>query len=115
MGAGRTATQRLMTQVATVYTETVSTGKSTTVLLYALACRLVHPSDSAPGSSAERAELMADRDLWWNTDVTLPEQCRISIDGVLYQPVAGTFQALGDGQTIVARRCAVVRVQTASF
>lgn len=115
MAAGRTATTRLFTQVATVYVETASTGRYTTVLVNALACRLLKPASSAPASVADRVEMMSDYDLWWPADTSLPEQCRFTIDGVNYQPRAGTFDALGDGQTIVARRCAVVRMQTTAF
>jgi hypothetical protein len=113
MGAARFATQRLMTQTATVYTPG-SGGKFTAVARRDLPCRLVQPR-STGATAAGRAELMADRDLWWDPDVVLPEQCQILVDGVRWQPVAGTFASLGDGVVVVARRAMVIRVQTTSF
>ncbi|GAC1326397.1 MAG: hypothetical protein NVSMB2_25490 [Chloroflexota bacterium] len=119
LGAVRTASTRLLTLTGAVYTADVATGKTggkyTVLWLRSLACRLLHPAQMAPSSAAARAELLADRDLWFDPDVLLPEQCRVVISGVSWQPRAGTFEALGDGITVVARRCIVVRVQTTSF
>jgi hypothetical protein len=115
-GAARTASQKLMTQIAVVYTETASTGKYTTVFLATLACRLVRPKALiAAASTGARVELLADKDLWFDPDVTIPEQCRVLIDGVYWQPRAGSFENLGDGVTVVAHRCMVIRIQTAAF
>lgn len=114
--AAQSANRNLLRQTATVYGETPTTGKYTTVLIPTLKCQLVHPSTSGAPSAAARAEMMADRDLWWDPSTVLPEQCRVRIDGVYWQPRAGTFQVTQpDGQTVVLRRCIVIRVQTTSF
>lgn len=116
--AVRTASERLLlTQLATVYTENATTGRYTDVLLNALPCRVIRPKNlaTAAASSASRAELLAERDLWWPAGTILPEQCRVLVDGVTYQPRAGTFESIGDGATVAIRRGALVRIQTTSF
>lgn len=116
MQAARHASTALMTQTAQVVAQDSVSGRyTTTVLFKAMPCRLVHPTDTAPSSSGQRAELLADRDIWWPAKYDLPEQCRFVIDGVNWQPRAGTFTVIGDGTTAVARRAAVVRQQSAAF
>lgn len=119
MAAAQNASQKLLTQTAIVYGENPSTGASggryTVVLNPSLVCRMVHPSYGGAGSAGARAEIMADRDLWWDAGYRMPEQCRIVVDGIAWQPRAGTFAALGDGVTVVARRCMVTRVQISAF
>lgn len=115
MAAAKTAHTMLMTQTAQVTTADPTTGRYTVILKNSMPCRLVHPTDAAPATSVGRAELLADRDIWWPGDIALPEQCRFVIAGTSWAPKAGTFAVIGDGVTVVARRAAVVRQQSASF
>lgn len=119
MAAAQNASQKLLTQTAIVYGENPSTGASggryNVVLNSSLACRMVHPNSAGASSAAGRAELLADRDFWWDASYAMPEQCRIQVGGIYWQPRAGTYAALGDGVTVVARRCIVTRIQIQSF
>lgn len=111
MGAAKTANDRLLKQRATVYTADPTTGRYTTIIQRNLPCVLVHPAAAAPANSAGRAELLSDREIWWSADTPLPEQCRFFLYGTFWAVVAGTFAEVGDGETVIARRCAVIRQQ----
>lgn len=118
MKAARSASARLLNQIAVVYTESPSNGRYDVVLYPSLACRLVQPITVSIATlpMADRAELMAGRDFWWDPSVELSEQCQVEIDGVRWQLRPGTFQATKpDGTTVVSRRCMAARIQVASF
>lgn len=96
-------------QAATVYGETDPTGAFTTVLRTGLACRLAHVRGGA--SQNERAELAAVRNMIWDPSYVLPETAQVEVDGVRWNPVAGTFAAYrGPSSQVLYRRCDLVRV-----
>lgn len=116
MGAMRSASQRQLTELATVYGASPTTGRYTAILRQDLACRLLKPSDIMPATAQARAEFMAQRDFWFDVSFYMPEQCQIDISGIRWQPIAGSFQRNGDGVTDAAARCIVIRQQgTSSF
>lgn len=117
-GAMRSANARLLNQIAIVYEENQSTGLFDIVRYPSLACRLVQPITASIATlpMADRAELMAGRDFWWDASIELSEQCQVEIDGVRWQLRPGTFQApKPDGTTVTSRRCMAARIQTVSF
>jgi hypothetical protein len=102
-------------QLATVYGGQSVSGRYTVVIKTKLECRLQPVNQQEPGGGT-RAELMAVRDFYWNPEYELPERSQILIDGIRWQPEAGTFQALRAGRSgVLIRRCSVVRIQTSSF
>lgn len=107
-------------QLGTVYTESVTTGRYTTVVKTFLECRLVPLVGNAgmrfAPTSGDRAEDMAFRFLYWRPDYAMPEQCQVEIEAIRYQVEAGTFQTLRAGSSgVLIRRCSVLRVQVSSF
>lgn len=97
-------------QLATVFTETVATGLYQTVEKSNLKCRLAHVNmRPAPGGN-ERAELAAIRDMMFDPDYVMPENCQLDVDGVRWQPVAGSFGAFrGPSGRVTYRRCDLMR------
>lgn len=95
---------------ATVYGRTTATGTFTTVLKSGLRCRLAH-IPRGDQTAPDRAELAALRVLLWEPAYVLPETAQIEVDGVRWQPVAGTFGALKGPSGAVTYRQADVRRQ----
>jgi hypothetical protein len=99
-------------QQAVVYGENVTSGRYNLVLNPSLACRLNPVNLQAPSSGGARAELMAVRDLLWDSSYVMPENVQVEIDAVRWQAEAGTFQAIRAGDSgVLFRKCSVVRVQ----
>jgi hypothetical protein len=97
---------------AAVYGRDAVTSRFTTVLRTGLRCRLAHvPRGGQTGP--DRAELAALRVLLWEPGYVMPETAQIEVDGVRWQPVAGTFGALKGPIGAVTYRQADVRRQAA--
>lgn len=103
-------------QIATVYTENASTGRYTDLANSGLACRLMHLNLQPAATSSDRAEFAAMRDMMFDPDYAMPEQCQVEVDGVRWQPRPGTFGAFRDWNgDLVYRRATVLRQQVSSF
>lgn len=116
MGAMQRATKRsILLELGTVWGEDSVTGRYTVLLKRDLACRLVIPAGLEASSGDARAEMVAQRDLWFDPAYDMPEQCQVEVDGVRWQPQPGSFHSPGDGVTPTATVCIVDRQQTAAF
>lgn len=103
-------------QVADVYTEHAVTGRYTVLAKSRLACRLSHIPLNRVQRSGDRAELAAMRNMLFDPEYAMPEQCQVAVDGVRWQPMPGTFGAYRDWNSeLVYRRADVIRVQTTAF
>lgn len=103
-------------QTANIYAESATTGLYTTLVKTGLACRLIHLNLRLAGSSNDRAELAGQRDMLFDPEYQMPEQCQVEVDGVRWQPKPGTFEALRNWTSDVSyRKCQVERQQTVSF
>lgn len=97
-------------QLATVFIENPTTGLYDTLAKARLDCRLAHVNVQPATGGNERAELAALRDMLFDPNYVMPENCQVDVDGVRWQPVVGTFGAFrGPSSQTVYRRCDVVR------
>lgn len=56
------------------------------------------------------------RNLIFDPDYMMPENCQVEVDDIRWQPSAGTFGAYRDWASNIAyRRCDAMRVQVNSF
>ena len=95
---------------ATIYTRAALRGRFTVVARSGLRCRLAHVNQRPAATGAERAELAAMRNLIFEPGFHMPEQCQIDINGVKWNPRAGTFGAFsGPTGAILYRKVDVVR------
>ena len=78
----------LFNATATIYTEDAPSGRFSAVARSGLPCRLLHASYRPAATSADRAELAAERIfLWPAAEYTLPAFCQIEVDGARWAPV----------------------------
>jgi hypothetical protein len=103
-------------QSADVYTANVTTGRFNVLQKAGLRCRLLHVNIHPAATSSDRAELAAIRDMIWDPLYSMPEQCQVVVGSTYWQPVAGTFGAFRDWDSVlVYRRAQVVRQQSGAF
>lgn len=104
-------------QRANVYTGASGTGRYTVLAKSNLSCRLMHLNIRLVPTAIDRAELSAMRDMMFDPDYVMPEQCQVEVDGIRWQPKPGTFGAFRDwNSNVVYRNCQVLRQQgNASF
>lgn len=103
-------------QFCDVYSANSTTGRFNVLERAGLACRLIHVDLRFATSTAARAEMMQIRDLLFDGSYRMPEQCQVVVDGVTYQPEAGSFEYLRDWNSVVDYgKCQAVRQQTSSF
>lgn len=97
-------------QVATVFTENPTTGAFDVVAKSDLKCRLAHIDGQPAATAPDRAEFAAMRNMLWEPEYVLPETAQVLVDGVRWNPVAGTFGAMkGPSGAVVYRRADVRR------
>ncbi len=109
-------TLNFLDQVGTVYTEAATSGRYTVLAKSNLACRLIHMPLRHVTTGSDRAKLAGMRNLMFDPEYIMPEECQVEVDGVRWQPKPGTFGAYRDWNSNVAyRRCDAVRQQVGSF
>jgi hypothetical protein len=97
-------------QTATVYTENPTTGIFDVVAKTGLPCRLAHIDRQPAATAPDRAEFAAMRNMLWEPGYVLPETAQVDVEGVRWNPVAGTFGAMkGPSGAVTYRRCDVRR------
>jgi hypothetical protein len=79
------------------------------VLRTGLRCRLAHVQIQPARTAPDRAELAAMRTLIWEPGYVLPETAQVEVEGIRWNPVAGTFGAMRGPTGAVAYRRADVR------
>lgn len=92
-----------------VYTDTGPSGAFDQLVQSSLSARFkLVPSQG--NTATDRDELAARRVLYWVPSYVMPEHAQVQdADGLRWQPIPGTFKALGRG-VLTWRRCDVVRV-----
>lgn len=96
-----------LTERATVLIRAAG-GAYTTEVRTGLRCRLVKLNASRAATADDRAELTAQRELWWEAGYVIPDGARVQIDGITWQTVRNTYRHFAD--LMPHRRCQVVRV-----
>jgi hypothetical protein len=103
-------------QQADVFVAEANSGRYTVLTKSQLACRLVHMPLRHVSTGADRAELAGMRNLIFDPEFILPEECQVEVDGTRWSPRPGTFGAYRDWNSNLAyRRCDVVRQQVSAF
>jgi hypothetical protein len=76
-----------------------------------LAAQFQHVRRQPAATAEDRAELAALRELRWDPTYVLPEHAQVQdTAGLRWNPVPGTFAAIGPGGVLVFRQCDLVRV-----
>lgn len=101
----------ILDQIAVVHTRG-ATGAFDVVFQAALPVRLAQIGSQSATTSEERAELTSLRRLLWAAEVDLPEACRLTVNGEVWQSVPGTLvHARGAITSLQYRSCDVRRVE----
>lgn len=97
-------------QTAEVFTADQNTGRYTTSVNPALACRLMHIPLNRAQRQQERAELAGMRHMLFDPEFVMDEHSQLDVDGVRWEPLPGSFGAFRDWHgTVIYRQCDVLR------
>jgi hypothetical protein len=98
---------RLLPERADVYTADAD-GRFTQLATSGLACRAVLLLRRADMVTIDRAELLAQRTLYFDPDYALDERAQVELDGVRWSPIAGSFTAPKDMAGAIAYRACII-------
>lgn len=99
-----------LVHVAVVTLPNNTDGDYTVIDNDSLPCRLTLVSPEDGKDAQDRAELAAMRRLLWDQDYTMDEKARVTIEGIDWAVVAGSFaKVTGIGGRPIYRRCELVR------
>jgi hypothetical protein len=99
-----------LNKTAIVYAQNDVDRKYTVPIKTDLKVRIAHLRARLATGTADRDELLARRHILWEATYELPERCQLEIDGIRWNPVAGTHGTFsGPAEVDRYKRCDAVR------